>query len=150
MITSLVISSAMMLIPAVYAARIRTPIAVAHASVIALSAVISMCYWATEDEHSAVSHRLLELDHAAATFRMLVDLAVLIATWPRNIPRSLMATGLGVMAVTLYNIRSTIDAREGWAETMGARSQVAHFGFHVVGIAAELVLMRAAYGADVP
>ena len=68
-----------------------------------------------------------------------------------------MATGLALLALTLYNMRCTIALRESGIEP-GAREPkvrvdhsrrvvVAHFVFHLVGIAGELILMRAAYGA---
>ncbi len=98
------------------------------------------------------------LDHTAAAVRLLVDVAVLIATWPKNVSRSLMATGLALLALTLYNMRCTIALRESGIEPGATREPetvrdysrrvvVAHFAFHLVGIAGELILMRAAYGA---
>lgn len=158
MVVPLVLSSALMLIPAVYAARIGTPISVAHASAIAVSACFSMGYWATRGDDTPLSMRLLVLDHTAAAVRLLVDVAVLIATWPKNVPRSLMATALALLALTLYNMRCTIALRESGIEPGSTREPeasraysrrvvVAHFAFHLVGIAGELILMRAAYGA---
>lgn len=158
MVIPLVLSSALMLIPAVYAVRIGTPISVAHASAIAVSACFSMGYWATRGDDSPLSRRLLVLDHTAAAVRLLVDVAVLIATWPKNVSRSLMATGLALLALTLYNMRCTIALRESGIEPGAMREPdvsrdhsrrvvVAHFVFHLVGIAGELILMRAAYGA---